>query len=103
MKNYWSTNPILRNEMIIKFMPRDRFMKIMKHFHLSDRKREKDNTDENFYLKQKLDLLMTDLNKNSNCHFRSDKNISIDEAMIKYKERLGIIKYMSKEPTKRGI
>ncbi|GBM24837.1 PiggyBac transposable element-derived protein 4 [Araneus ventricosus] len=103
MKNYWSTNPILGNEMIKNTMTRDRFMKILKYFHLSDREMEKVASDEEFYLMQKLDPLMTDMKKNFKSHFKPYQNMSVDEAMIKYKGRLGIIQYMPKKPTKRGI
>ncbi|GBL61725.1 hypothetical protein AVEN_140732-1 [Araneus ventricosus] len=84
-------------------MTRDRFMKILKYFHLSDREMEKVASDEDFYLIQKLDPLMTDMKKNFKSHFNPYQNMSVDETMIKYKGRLGIIQYMPKKPTKRGI
>ncbi|GBN80578.1 hypothetical protein AVEN_108227-1 [Araneus ventricosus] len=68
-----------------------------------NREMEKVASDEDFYLIQKLDPLMTDMKKNFKSHFNPCQNMSVDEPMIKYKGRLGIIQYMPKKPTKRGI
>lgn len=46
---------------------------------------------------------MSTLKKKCLDHFKPSKNISIDEALIKFKGRLGIVQYMPMKPDKRGI
>ncbi|XP_054723656.1 piggyBac transposable element-derived protein 4-like, partial [Uloborus diversus] len=103
LRNYWSENSALGNERIKEIMTRNRFFQIYKYFHLSDRAEEVSQNDDNFYMMQKIDPFMKELRKNFQSHFHPYKDLSIDEAMVKYKGRLGIVQYMPNKPVKRGI
>ncbi|GBN42843.1 hypothetical protein AVEN_5112-1 [Araneus ventricosus] len=46
---------------------------------------------------------MKDLKLNFLKHLSPYRELSIDEALIKYKGRLGIVQYMPMKPAKRGI
>ncbi|GBL95338.1 PiggyBac transposable element-derived protein 4 [Araneus ventricosus] len=103
MSDYWASNPMLGNDMIKRTMTRDRFMEILRYFHLSNREEEKNPQDEGYNIMQKLDPFMKDLKLNFLKHFSPYRELSIDEALIKYKGRLGIVQYMPMKPAKRGI
>lgn len=60
-------------------------------------------TDNDLNLIQKIELFMGDRKYNFEKHFLSYREISIKEASIKYKGRLGIVQYMTLIPAKRGI
>ncbi len=45
LNDYWSQSPILGNKMVKEIMKRDRFFKIKKYFHISDRENVKDRDD----------------------------------------------------------
>ncbi|GBM98058.1 Integrator complex subunit 6-A [Araneus ventricosus] len=91
MSDYWASNPMLGNDMIKRTMTRDRFMEILRYFHLSNREEEKNAQDEGYNIMQKLDPFMKDLKLNFLKHFSPYRELSINEALIKYKGRLGIV------------
>lgn len=103
LTDYWSSNPILGNEMVKKIMTRDRFFKIKKYFHVSDRENEKNSAEEDYSYGQKLEPLTTLLKANFLKSFHPYKEVSIDEALLKFKGRLGIVQYMPLKPAKRGL
>ncbi|GBN13439.1 PiggyBac transposable element-derived protein 4 [Araneus ventricosus] len=103
MSDYWASNRMLGNDMIKRTMTRDRFMEILRYFHLSNSEEEKNPQDEGYNIMQELDPFMKDLKLNFLKHFSPYRELSIDEALIKYKGRLGIVQYMPMKPAKRGI
>ncbi|KAF8768409.1 PiggyBac transposable element-derived protein like [Argiope bruennichi] len=103
VQDYWSSDPILGNEQVKRTMTRRRFLDIYKFFHLSDRENEISKDDLSFYMMQKLDPFMTCLRSNFQKYFEPYTHLSVDEAMVKYKGRLGIVQYMPNKPVKRGI
>lgn len=103
LSDYWSTNSILGNQMVKKLMSRTRFMKIKHYFHISDREAEPNKNDESFRYSQKLEPMFNDVKRKFQTHFNPYKHLSVDEAMIKYKGRLGIVQYMPLKPAKRGL
>ena len=103
ISDYWSNSPFLGNEMVKKIMSRNRFTKIKHYFHLSDREQEKRREDDEFTYTQKVEPFMTYIKANFLKHFEPYQRLSIDEALVKYKGRLGIVQYMPLKPDKRGI
>ncbi|GBN58679.1 PiggyBac transposable element-derived protein 4 [Araneus ventricosus] len=103
IKDYWSSNPMLGNDKVKRTMARDRFVDIYRFFHISDRENEVSPNDPSFYMMRKLDPFMSCLRSNFQMHFEPYPHLSVDEAMVKYKGRLGIVQYMPNKPVKRGI
>lgn len=103
LSDYWSDNLSLGNEQIKRLMTRDRFVKIKHYFHVSDRDAEKNKENEDFSYTQKLEPFMSDIKTKFLNHFEPFQNLSIDEAIVKFKGRLGIVQYMPLKPDKRGI
>ncbi|XP_025419597.1 piggyBac transposable element-derived protein 3-like [Sipha flava] len=75
-KNYWSTSPDLGVKLISNAMPRNTFEKILVNLHCNDNKSLPPNNKE--------------------------KEISVDESMIKFKGRSSIKQYNPMKPIKRG-
>lgn len=103
LRDYWSTNPILGHDMIKKLMPRNRFFQMLKYFHISDKSEEMNKDSPDFSYLQKLEPLFSTLRDKFQQYFNPYKELSVDEALLKYKGRLGIIQYMPLKPAKRGI
>lgn len=103
LRDYWSTNPILGHEMVKRIMPRNRFLKILQYFHISNREDEKVKGDPDYNQFQKLEPLASILKLNFQNMFQPYKELSVDEALIKFKGRLGIVQYMPLKPAKRGL
>ncbi|XP_054723265.1 piggyBac transposable element-derived protein 4-like, partial [Uloborus diversus] len=103
LKHYWSEDPVLGNNFVKSTMSRDRFLQILRCFHLSNREEEKASNHPEYYMMQKLDPFMTEVRSNFCRFFTPNKNLSVDEALLKYKGRCGIIQYMPNKPAKRGI
>ena len=103
LRDYWSTNPILGYTMVKQIMPRNRFFKILQYFHIFDRSNELEKDHPNYNIFQKLEPLAENLKNNFRDTFSPYKEMSVDEALIKFKGRLGIVQYMPLKPAKRGI
>ena len=52
---------------------------------------------------EKVEPFMTDIKANFLKHFEPHRRLSIDEAWVKHKGRLGIIQHMPLKPHKTGI
>jgi len=100
---YWSKDPFLGVESVQKVMLRNRFDKIKQYLHLSDKTnavpRGMDGHDKLYKTRPVLDHVLQRCQQ----EYNPGKNISVDEAMVKFKGRLGIKQYMPMKPVKRGI
>ncbi len=102
---YWSTTheefaPVL----VRKVMPRDRFFQLSRCLHVnatdpSSVTRGVADYDRLYKVRKLLDLVVPKFESVYTLH----KELSLDEAMIKFKGRLGFKQYMKDKPTKWGI
>ncbi|XP_023239260.1 piggyBac transposable element-derived protein 2-like [Centruroides sculpturatus] len=100
---YWSSHPALGNEMIKKLMPRNRFQRILKYFHLSNREKELPRENPQFNLLQKLEPFMSFLKENYQIYLSPPQNLLISEALFKYKGRSGVVQYKPLNMAKHGL
>nr|XP_042912958.1 piggyBac transposable element-derived protein 4-like [Parasteatoda tepidariorum] len=103
LTDYWSKDPLMSNAFIKSTMQRNRFLKILRCLHLSDRESEVPANNENYHKMQKLYPFMADIRMNFRKCMNPYKDVSVDEALIKYKGRLGFVQYLPLKPGKRGI
>ncbi|XP_053392141.1 piggyBac transposable element-derived protein 3-like [Mercenaria mercenaria] len=100
---YWSTDKTFGNLSIRKVMKRDRFMKILQYFHVNDRSkmqpRGHPTYDKLFLVRPILDEVRKLCLQNYNAH----QNVSVDEAMVKFRGRLSFKQYLPAKPTKYGM
>ena len=103
IENYWSTTHPHTTPQLHKVMPIVRFQQICRYLHLADSSTQvphgQPGYDALFKVRKYLDLITPKLESEYNPH----EHLSIDEAMIPFKGRLGFKQYMKDKPTKWGI
>jgi hypothetical protein len=99
---YWSKG-IFGAKCIFDIMKRDTFDKISQYFHTADTTqnppRGHARHDKLYHVRQVLNIIKEKCMSMYNPH----QNVSIDEAMIAFRGRLGFKQYMPAKPTKYGI
>ena len=102
LTNYWSTDPLLGDEAIAKFMPRDRFLFLFRHLHLVDEtslSSEAKQQDRHYKVRPLLRILQ----RAFMLSYSPSQEFVVDELMIKSKGRAKGRVYMPKKPIKRGF
>ena len=102
-KMYWLQNPLFGSFTASDVMTRNRFDKITEYIHVNDRSTMPAKDSQNF---DKLYLIRPLLSRVNNLclkNYSPHREFSIDEAMIKFRGRLGFRQYMPAKPTKYGI
>lgn len=99
----WSEDPLIGIPFVQKVTSRNRFDKLSTYFHLNDNAnqvpREDPGHDKLFKCRPVLDRVV----QCCKMELRPQKDLSVDEAMVKFKGRLGLKQYMPMKPVKRGI
>ncbi len=104
LEMYWQvTHPLLGTPGISSIMSRMRFEQIFRFLHLADSDQQipagQPGHDRLFKVRGLLDLVLPRFESNYTLH----QAVSIDEAMIPFKGRLGFKQYIKNKPTKCGI
>ena len=103
MCNYWSTDEYMGNEGVKKVFPRERFEALTRYLHLNDSTampgREQPGYDPLFKVRPLIGLCTRTFLD----HYVPAREMSVDEAMIRYKGRVFFRQYMPKKPIKWGI
>ncbi|KAI0210525.1 hypothetical protein LSAT2_004722, partial [Lamellibrachia satsuma] len=97
-KDYWSSDPVLNDPFVSGIMPRKRYEKLSQYFHCSITA-EEDPQDK----LAKVRPMITLCEANFGHWFGPLKNLSVDEAMIRFDGRLSWKQYLPKKPVKWGI
>lgn len=95
---YWSKDSFLGVPAIQKVMPRNR-----QYLHLNNRENMLPRGDQVYNKLFRVRPLSDVISRTFSNEYRPSKFVSIDEAMVKYKGRLGFKQYMPMKPVKRGI
>lgn len=107
LRSYFNEQePFLYQPEIAKVFPRNRFLAIMRYIHLNDNENLPPRDDPSFKLyrvQPLVDFMKMFCLDTFEQYFPADQELSIDEAMIKYKGRLSFVQYMPNKPVKRGI
>ena len=103
LNDYWSRDPRLRYAPVADRITRDRFREIPRYLHFVDNDtlvpRGEDGHDRLGKVRPLIDHLSTKFAEAYEPH----RDISVDEAMIKFQGRSSLKQYMPLKPTKRGI
>lgn len=97
----WLANPQLRNEYISSLMPLNTFSWFLSNLHLADNNLQPKKNHANYDKLYKVRPLLDTLSKTFLHHYNPNKNQSIDESMIRFKERNSIKQYMPMKSIKR--
>lgn len=101
LKLHWNVS--MRNQVVAKAMTRDRFHEIVSALHISDNDRQPARDDPNYDRIFKVRELLTNLGKHFEEYADFEEVLSVDEAMIPFKGKLGLKRYMMKKPKKWGV
>ena len=101
--DYWSKNPIYHYSPIANRIPRDRFLEIHKYLHFVDNEHLLPYGSPSYDKLGKIRPIIDHLNTQFLQAYHPHCNVSIDEAMIKFKGRCTMKQYMPKKPIKRGF
>ena len=103
IKDYWSSNPILRHNWFSTVMSRKRFLEILRFFHIVDNTTAPSRSDPNYNRLWKIQPIISILQDTCGELYSPHEQLSIDESMIGTKCRLSFIQYIKVKPVKWGI
>ena len=87
----------------MQVLKRDRFSLLLKFIHLNDNSSYIPKGDPGHDPLYKIHLFLDPLLKNFQAAYVLGREVSLDEAMIGFKGRLGFIQYLPKKPKKWGM
>ena len=101
LEMYWQTsNPMIATSRVSNIMSRTHFQQILRYLHLADNAHQipadQSGHDKLYKVRNLLDILSRQFQSN----YTPTEYITIDEAMIPFKGRLGFKQYMKDKPTK---
>ena len=104
LRLYWSTDEIFKTPFFSAVMSRDRYFQIMRYLHFVDNQEEvKDknspNYDKLFKVRKLLDLLLLRFLE----VYNPERNLSIDETLIKFKGKIYFRQFIPIKPGRFGI
>ncbi|XP_061184352.1 piggyBac transposable element-derived protein 4-like [Saccostrea echinata] len=96
---YWYNNEKywVIGSKIGEIMTRDRYIQIKRYLHFSD---DRNNNDDKLH---KVRMILDTLRSSFQQEYIPHQHVSVDEAMIPFKGRLGMKQYMKDKPIKFGI
>lgn len=100
---YWSTDPVFGNLFTQKVMKRDRFDKMTQYLHVADTTTNPARGQPEHDKLAHIRPILESVRQNCLTKYQPHQNVSIDEAMVAFRGRLGWRQYMPAKPTKYGI
>ena len=101
--NYWSTDEFMENVGIQRVFTRDRFESLCRYLHMNDSQQQPGRNDPNYDPLYKIRPALDMCHHTFLDQYIPGREMSIDEAMVKYKGRIYFRQYMPKKPIKWGI
>ena len=103
LRDYWKKDKVFNYPPIANVMSRDRFLEIHRYLHFTNNEALHAPGSPGYDKLGKIKPIITALSERFRGVYEPGKNISIDEAMIRFKGRSTIKQYLPMKPIKRGI
>ena len=103
LNNIWSSDWILSVPALAKIFPRNRFWQLWTNLHLADNTQAPGRSEPSFDRLYKLRPMLNILADAFQAAHEPSQQLSVDEAMVRYKGRSSMKQYMPKKPIKRGF
>ncbi|XP_013407355.1 piggyBac transposable element-derived protein 4-like [Lingula anatina] len=100
---YWSTREELHQTSISKVMPRKRYEELTSYFHLNDSQSNPARGQPGHDKLHKVRPIIDNAKEQFFSHYSPSRNLSVDEAMVKFKGRCPFLQYIPAKPCKWGI
>ena len=101
--DYWSRNPLLHYSPVADRITRDRFRDLSRYLHFADNTTLSDRGSPNHDRLGKVRPVITHMERRFKDVYKPNKEVAVDEAMIKFQGRSSLKQYMPMKPVKRGI
>lgn len=101
--DYWTRDPSLRYAPVADRISRDRFRDISRYIHFVDNSTLQPNASPNQDRLGKIRPLIDYITTKLTELYNPNKEVAVDEAMIKFQGRSSLKQYMPLKPVKRGI
>ena len=103
LRDYWKRDPTYHYAPIATAFSRDRFFELSRYLHFEDNNNLAPRGTATYNRLGKVQHITNLLTTRFETVFNLNKEVAVDEAMIKFKGRSTIKQYMPKKPIKRGI
>ncbi|KAL8597809.1 hypothetical protein ACOMHN_004924 [Nucella lapillus] len=100
---YWKEGSPFYNNWVASIMSKNRFEQLAKYFHLADSTKAVPRGQAGYDPLYKVRPLISLTQESFSSQFVPGRNVTVDEAMIKFKGRCGFLQYMPAKPTKWGV
>ena len=100
---YWSGNSFLGNAGIQNVMSCNRYQKLSQYFHVSDCASEVPRDHPQHDRLHKVRPVINHIARTFKCTYHLSREVTVDEAMVKFAGKLSFRQYMPAKPIKRGI
>ena len=102
-RDYWSKNEFIGQPGFRATMSCNRFDKIERYFHVSDRESEPNKDSPEYDRLCKVRVVLDTFSETFKSAYTIGRDVSIDECMIAFSGQLAIKQYMPAKPIKRGL
>ena len=103
IKDYWRNDEAFNYQPLANRISCKRFLQIHRFLHFVDNDSLLSYGEPEYSKIQKVKPILTQLSANCKEQFIPGRDLSVDEAMVKFKGRSSIKQYMPKKPIKRGF
>ena len=103
IKDYWKRDPLFHYPAIADRITRDRFLEISRYLHFVDNDTLQPRGSDGYDNLGKVRPLLTHFADKFAGLYQPNKEVAVDEAMIKFTGRSSLKQYMPMKPVKRGI
>ena len=100
---YWSSDNMWRVPAVADVMSRDRYDMIHRFFHVNDSSLQPTRDSENYDPLFKVRPFLDHVRHNCLSLYKPQRQLSVDEAMVGFRGRLGFKQYMKDKPTAWGL
>ena len=100
---YWSSDNMWRVPAVADVMSRDRYDMIHRFFHVYDSSLQPTRDSENYDPLFKVRPFLDHVRHNCLSLYKPQRQLSVDEAMVGFRGRLGFKQYMKDKPTAWGL
>ena len=103
LSDYWSKDPVFNQAAISSRITRTRFLNIKKYLHFADNQSLAPRGTQQYDKLGKIRPVLEMLGKRFQTLYNLNREVAIDEAMIKFKGRSAMKQYLPLKPIKRGL
>ena len=103
IRDYWRRDPTYYYQPIASTFSRDRFFELSRFLHFVDNSQLAPRNTPEYNKLGKVQTMIDLLSHQFETMFNLNKEVAVDEAMIKFKGRSTLKQYLPKKPVKRGI